>query len=222
MVGAEPYHFGAAGSLLPEDLALAWGPILAPPYAGKISYSQYSRFYFWRTRDGALDRGTIVSHSANTHIIPATARLEHGVACVSTGDDVRLEGWLVDVEGIDDPSLPLGHQHDARRTRGRTPARRSTSTRLTINEGCTSRARSRPVHSACSAREKGDASASPVLSRSRGRIDEWMHCDALLRLDRDLRDALVHLSDQRPREILLPGRARRAVDGAGGGWGCRR
>ena len=105
VVGAEPYRLGAAGALLPEDLALAWGPILRPPYAGRVSYSQYSRFYFWRTRDGSLDRGTIVSHSANTHIIPATARLRRAIRCVSRGDDVRLEGWLVDVEGVDDPSF---------------------------------------------------------------------------------------------------------------------
>lgn len=105
VVGAEPYHFGAAGALLPVDLALAWGPLLRPPYLGKISYSQYSRFYFWHTRDGSLDRGTIVSHSANTHLIPATARLSTAIHCIARGDDVRLQGWLVDVEGIDDPEF---------------------------------------------------------------------------------------------------------------------
>ncbi len=108
VVGAEPYRFGAAGALLPVDLALAWGPVLRPPYSGKISYSQFSRFFFWRTKDGSLDRGTIVSHTANTHVIPATARLRWAIRCVSKGDDVRLEGWLVDVEGIDDPSFRWG------------------------------------------------------------------------------------------------------------------
>jgi hypothetical protein len=105
VVGARAYRFGAAGRLLPEDLALAWGPLLEQPFAGKISYSQFARFYFWRTRDGSLDRGTIVSHSANTHIRPATARLKSAVRCVSAGDAVRLEGWLVDVAGIDDPDF---------------------------------------------------------------------------------------------------------------------
>ncbi len=105
MVGDRAYHFGAAADLLPEDLALAWGPILQAPYSGKISYSQFSRFYFWHTRDGSLDRGTIVSHSANTHIIPATARLRTAIRCISRGDDIRLEGWLVDVEGVSDPSF---------------------------------------------------------------------------------------------------------------------
>jgi hypothetical protein len=105
VVGAESHHFGAVASLLPVDLALAWGPLLAPPYAGKIFYSQYARYYFWRTRDGSLDRGTIVSHSANTHLIPATSRLSTAIGCVAKGDDVRLQGWLVDVEGIDDPGF---------------------------------------------------------------------------------------------------------------------
>jgi hypothetical protein len=103
VVGERAYHLGAAGALIPEDLALAWGPVLAAPYAGKISYSQFSRFYFWRTSDGSLDRGAIVRHTANTHVIPATARLRSAVRCVAEGDDVRLEGWLVDVVGVDDP-----------------------------------------------------------------------------------------------------------------------
>ena len=105
VVSERAYRLGAAGSLLPEDFALAWGPVLKPPYARRISYGQFARYFFWRTSDGSLDRGTIVSHTANTHVIPATSRLRHAVRCVSKGDDVRLEGWLVDVDGVDDPSF---------------------------------------------------------------------------------------------------------------------
>ncbi len=105
VVAAEAYHFDRAASLIPEDFALAWGPVLLPPYAGRIHYSQYARFYFWGTKDSSLDRGTIVTHTANTHILPASSRLRTAAACVSGGDDVRLEGWLVDVDGIDDPAF---------------------------------------------------------------------------------------------------------------------
>jgi hypothetical protein len=133
VVGDRAYHFGAAAALLPEDLALAWGPILKPPYAGKISYSQFSRFYFWRTKDGTLDRGTIVSHSANTHIIPATARLSHAIRCVAEGDDVRLEGWLVDVEGVDDPSFRWTTS-TSREDEGPNSCETVYLTRLTIDE----------------------------------------------------------------------------------------
>jgi len=105
VASAEPYTFDRAAGLIPVDWALAWGPVLAPPYAGRIHFTQTSRFYMWGTSDGSLDRGTIVTHTANTHIIPATSRLRRAASCVSRGDDVRLEGWLVDVEGIDDPSF---------------------------------------------------------------------------------------------------------------------
>lgn len=106
VMSEEPYRFDAAGALIPVDWALAWGPVLAPPYAGKIHFTQTSRFYMWGTSDGSLDGGTIVTHTANTHVIPATARLRRVARSVSRGDDVRLEGWLADVEGIDDPSFP--------------------------------------------------------------------------------------------------------------------
>ena len=133
VVGEEPYRFGAAGSMIPEDLALAWGPLLEPPYAGEVSYSQGSRFYFWRTRDASLDRGTIVAHSANTHVIPATSRLERAVSAVSVGDDVRLEGWLVDVEGITDPSFRWGTS-TSRTDEGPNSCETVYLERLTINE----------------------------------------------------------------------------------------
>jgi len=133
VVGEEPYRWGAAGSLIPEDLALAWGPLLEPPYAGRVFYSQGSRFFFWRTNDGSLDRGTIVSHAANTHVIPATSRLERAVSAVSVGDDVRLEGWLVDVEGISDPSFRWGTS-TSRTDEGPNSCETVYLERLTINE----------------------------------------------------------------------------------------
>jgi hypothetical protein len=133
VVGARSYHFGAAASLIPEDLALAWGPVLAPPYAGKISYSQFSRFYFWRTRDGSLDRGVIVTHTANTHVIPATARLRAAIGCVSEGDSVRLEGWLVDVDGVSDPGFHWGTS-TSRQDEGPNSCETVYLERLTINQ----------------------------------------------------------------------------------------
>jgi hypothetical protein len=133
VVGDRAYHFGAAAALLPEDLALAWGPVLGPPFEGKIRYSQFSRFFFWRTKDGSLDRGVIVSHTANTHIIPATARLRIAVRCVSEGDDVRLEGWLVDVESIDDPSFRWGTS-TSREDEGPSSCETVYLERLTVNE----------------------------------------------------------------------------------------
>jgi hypothetical protein len=105
VMSEEPYRLGAAGALIPMDWVLAWGPVVTAPYAGRIHYTQVSRFYMWGTSATDLDRGTIVTHTANTHVIPATARLRRAAAAVRKGDEVRLEGWLVDVDGIDDPSF---------------------------------------------------------------------------------------------------------------------
>lgn len=105
VLSEEPYRMGAAGGLIPVDWVLGWGLVLSPPYSEKIHYTQVSRFYMWGTKDLRLDRGTIVSHTANTHVIPGTLRLRRAAAMVRRGDDVRLEGWLVDVDGIDDPSF---------------------------------------------------------------------------------------------------------------------
>ena len=108
VVSSRAYRWGRAGTLLPEDLALAWGPMIAPPYAGKVSFSQFSRFFFWRTRDLSLDRGTIVSHASNVHVLPRTVRLKHAVRALGKGDIVRLEGFLVDIDGLDDPDFHWG------------------------------------------------------------------------------------------------------------------
>ena len=105
VVGEKTYRFDALAPLAAVDLALAWGPVLDPPYAGRISYLQTGRFYLWNARGAGLDRATIVAHTANTHVIAASSRLRRIAASVSAGDVVRLEGWLVDADGIDDPAF---------------------------------------------------------------------------------------------------------------------
>ena len=108
VLSSKPYRWGREGRLLPEDFALGWGPVLAPQYAGGLSFSQFSRFFFWRTKDLTLDRGTIVSHTANVHIFPRSGRLKHAVRAVRKGDLVRLEGYLVDIDGADGDEFHWG------------------------------------------------------------------------------------------------------------------
>jgi hypothetical protein len=133
VVSEKSYRFGEAAVLMPEDYALAWGAVLEPPYAGRVHFSQVSRFYMWGTREAALDRRTIVTHTANTHIIPGTARIRRAIACVGKRDDVRLEGWLVDVEGIDDPAFRW-KTSVSREDEGPGGCETVFVTRLTVNE----------------------------------------------------------------------------------------
>jgi hypothetical protein len=133
VVSERPYRFGQAAALIPEDYALAWGSVLEPPYAGRIHFSQFSRFYLWGTANGSLDRRTIATHTANTHVIPASWRLRRAAACVTKGDDVRLEGWLVDIDGLDDPTFHW-KTSISREDEGPGGCETVFLTRLTINE----------------------------------------------------------------------------------------
>ncbi len=46
-------------------------------------------------------RAYVASHTANTHLIPASGRIASALAHVRRGDVVRLEGDLVDVSSPD-------------------------------------------------------------------------------------------------------------------------
>jgi hypothetical protein len=97
VASAEPYRFDPVSFLSPVDVVLTWGHLPEDPYRSKVSYSQMTRYYFWRTRATDLDLGYIARHSANMHLIPADPNLEKAVKTIGRGDHVRIEGLLVDL-----------------------------------------------------------------------------------------------------------------------------
>jgi hypothetical protein len=99
--GSERYRFDATSFLSPLDLVLTWGELPEPRWHDALDYSQSSRFFFWRTPDLELDRKYVITHSANTHVIPSTANLRRALLSIDPGDDVRLTGLLVDVSARD-------------------------------------------------------------------------------------------------------------------------
>ena len=101
VAATERYRWGEAGALLPWDFVLTWGAAAQEPAWSRVSYVQTGRFYNWSTRDESLDPGYVGSHTANTHLIPASGRIDFALAHVRRGDAVRLEGDLVDVDGPD-------------------------------------------------------------------------------------------------------------------------
>jgi len=53
--------------LIPEDLALGWGPMSDNRVLRKIDISQSNRFYYWRApADSPIGKDSIITHSANT------------------------------------------------------------------------------------------------------------------------------------------------------------
>jgi hypothetical protein len=95
------------GSLVPYDAVLAWGPSSNPAQIRKVTIRQFGRYYTWHTREPITpDRTRMLSESmANTHLIPATDELRGTLDLLEPGQLVRLEGYLVDVEGSDAPRM---------------------------------------------------------------------------------------------------------------------
>ena len=94
---SERYWFDDPALVSPLDLALSWGEVPTPAYHDRLSFEQSWRFFFWRTEDMALDAGYVITHTANTHTIPANANVRRALLSLDRGDEVRLGGLLVDV-----------------------------------------------------------------------------------------------------------------------------
>ena len=97
ILSREDYRFDALAELAPQDLALGWGPMSDNRVLSHLEISQDVRFYSWQPR-GALPiaRAELVSHSANTHLIPADAAIRSELARLRVGQVVHLSGALVD------------------------------------------------------------------------------------------------------------------------------
>ena len=97
ILARERYHFDALADLVPEDLALGWGPMSDNRILRSFEISQSDRFYYWRVPARApLPKDLIISHSANTHVIPRDASVGKQLSRLRPGQVVTLSGELVD------------------------------------------------------------------------------------------------------------------------------
>jgi hypothetical protein len=97
VLAREPYHFDSMADLVPEDLALGWGPMSDSRVLRSIDISQSNRFYYWHASGATLiAREAIITHSANTHVIPQTPAIARALARLRPGEVVTLTGDLVD------------------------------------------------------------------------------------------------------------------------------
>lgn len=101
VLARERYYIDALAPVAPVDLAVGWGPMSDSRVLAAIEISQSNRFYYWHADELPLPRGEIESHSANWHIVPASAAVNRVLRGVRVGDVVRIEGELVDVDGPD-------------------------------------------------------------------------------------------------------------------------
>jgi hypothetical protein len=97
VLGRERYHFDALSDLVPEDLALGWGPMSDNRVLRGIDISQSNRFYYWRVpARSPLPKESIITHSANTHVIPQNSLVGRQLSRLRPGQVVTLSGELVD------------------------------------------------------------------------------------------------------------------------------
>ncbi len=100
VLSRENYSMDSGAKYSPLDLALGWGPMANPAVDDALDISQGGRWYRyrWGASGPPLPLGTIISHSANMHMVPADANVASALNDVSAGDVVRLHGWLVRIE----------------------------------------------------------------------------------------------------------------------------
>jgi hypothetical protein len=95
------YRDDREAALAPTDLALGWGPMADETVLADIDISQNHRWYFWRASKLPIPAREIGEHSANVHVIAASATAAKALANVKVSDRVRVVGKLVEVRADD-------------------------------------------------------------------------------------------------------------------------
>jgi len=96
ILSREDYHFDLLSDLIPEDLALGWGPMSDNRVLSAFEITQGARFYSWVPKRALpIPRQAVIEHSANTHVIPADAGVRRQLKRLRVGQVVHLTGFLV-------------------------------------------------------------------------------------------------------------------------------
>jgi len=96
VLSAERYRWDGGANLAPVDLALGWGPMSDSAMLERFKVTQGARFYTLYPQDEAVDLGLALRHSANMHLIPASAAVRRTLESAREGQVVSLRGQLVD------------------------------------------------------------------------------------------------------------------------------
>src|ERR1700756_666307 len=96
ILAREDYHFDLLSDLIPEDLALGWGPMSDNKVLRAFEITQGARFYSWMPKQALpIPRQDVIEHSANTHVIPVNAVIARQLERLRVGQVVHLSGFLV-------------------------------------------------------------------------------------------------------------------------------
>lgn len=103
VLSREDYLLDTEADYSPTDLALGWGPMSRPEVYLALDISQSNRWYqyAWDSGGPPIPEDQIVRSSANMHMIPASPEVARALAAVGAGQNIRLDGWLVNIERDD-------------------------------------------------------------------------------------------------------------------------
>ena len=96
------YRFDRQSDLAPIDLMLGWEVMSDQVVIDEFSFSQRNRWGFWRSPSLPVTEDEVNTHTANIHIIPATAAVRDRVLDLQRGQLIHLQGQLVNVTDLDD------------------------------------------------------------------------------------------------------------------------
>ena len=96
------YRHGREADWSPTDLALGWDGMARDEVLDRLDISQSGRWYHYRWQgQPPLPPREIAVSSANMHMIPSSSAVAQALARVESGQQVRIDGWLVEVKAGD-------------------------------------------------------------------------------------------------------------------------
>jgi hypothetical protein len=103
VLSREDYSLDVESKYSPTDLVLGWGAMADPNISDQLDISQSNRWYQyqWGNNGPPIAPNEIIRSSANMHMIPADRSVADALAKVRSGDTVRVDGWLVNIDDDD-------------------------------------------------------------------------------------------------------------------------
>ena len=99
---ASSYRWSFVNDYSEVDIGLAWGKQV-PEIKKKIEYHQAARWLIWKAHQVLDEKALwdIKTHIGNIHVIPKEGHkdLDKAIHWISSGDIIRLRGYLVEIFG---------------------------------------------------------------------------------------------------------------------------
>jgi len=97
-------NLDAFSYLIPIDACIVWGLYGDEKERTDLSVSNHGRVCYVQYRSG-IDGTYLMTHLSNNHLVPANENVRRAIFWMGDGDEVRLQGQLVDLE------VPVPHDH---------------------------------------------------------------------------------------------------------------